>query len=147
MTYTDLKKAINQKIASLYTSNTPKIYSDLQVDQDFERPCFFTSLVPVSISPINYNTIDKKFDIIITYFPKQVSEQQILNLIELIETKFTLGFGAGTDRYIDVESFDWKYTSKQIEIVIGIRYQDEIDHSTVSELMQNIEINQSIILT
>ena len=58
MTILEVKKGLIDKMKTVFTEDKFEYYG-FDVKEGYKRPCFFTQIKPVDISPLNYNSKKK----------------------------------------------------------------------------------------
>lgn len=116
------------------------------VVENYERPCFFTQIVPVSNQGENYNTRKKVVLFYITIFQNEVDEAEALDMIDTIQDLFGLAVKI-KDRAVDVTDFDWQWigTEKYVpELSITLEWYDDIIHEDDSPIIGSVAINSRL---
>ena len=143
MTLIDVKKALLDLLKSEFPDY--KYYST-DVIEAYDRPCFFTQLKPLEVSPVNYNTMYNSMAFYITYLQKSKDEVETLRVIDRIKDIFGLFVKVGS-RAIDVKGFDWDYVGidRNIpQITINLELCNLITHQDDSEVIDNVEFTKKV---
>lgn len=145
MTLSDLKAGLISLLKTRYPEKKYKYYSKMVVE-NYERPCFFTQIVPVSNQGENYNTRKKVVLFYITIFQNEVDEAEALDMIDTIQDLFGLAVKI-KDRAVDVTDFDWQWigTEKYMpELSITLEWYDDIIHEDDSPIIGSVAINSRL---
>lgn len=143
MTLIDVKKALLDLLRSEFPDY--KYYST-DVIEAYDRPCFFTQLKPLEVSPVNYNTMYNSMAFYITYLQKSKDEVETLRVIDRIKGIFGLFVKVG-NRAIDVKGFDWDYVGidrNTPQITINLEWLTKISHPDNSVVIENVEISKKV---
>lgn len=145
MTLIELKSGLNQLLQRQFPKPKYKYYS-MAVIEGYDRPCFFTQIRPVDISPANYNTRHCQVMFYITYLQEQANETEILDFIQIMENLFGLAVQIGTQS-VNVLDFGWNYvgTDRNIpEIAVELEWMDKIEHQHDAPLVEQIMIKNEM---
>lgn len=142
MTISELKKGLLEKMQSIFPKEKYKYYS-MAVVEGYKRPSFFTSIKPVRMEPVNYNSRINVVTFYINYMQLHIDEAAALDVIQKIRDLFGLSVKIN-DRYVDVIGFDYDFigTEQNIpEISIELEWMDQIEHVNNQPLMMSVETN------
>lgn len=142
MTISELKKGLLEKMQSIFPKEKYKYYS-MAVVEGYKRPSFFTSIKPVRMEPVNYNSRTNVVTLYINYMQSHVDEAEALDVIQKLKDLFGLSVKIN-DRHVDVIGFDYDFigTEQNIpEISIDLEWMDRIEHVNNQPLMMSVEAN------
>ena len=143
MKLTEVKKALLELLKSEFPEF--KLYSSAVIEA-YDRPCFFTQLKPIEVSPSNYNSMLNKMAFYITFLQKSMDEVEALKVIEKLKDIFGLFVKVGS-RAVDVTGFDWDYVGldRNIpQITVNLEWLTKISHPDNSEIIENVEISKKV---
>ena len=115
MTLLELKKALIQKMQTLYPS-TEYHYYGVEVVEGYVKPAFFTQLKPVTMDFANKNSTENVLAFYITYFQKQTDEVDMLRKVDGIRALFGKYLQVG-DRAVDITDFSFDYVGNDRNIL------------------------------
>lgn len=131
MTIFDVKKALISKMKTLFSDDEFNYYSK-EVTEGYERPAFFTTLKPISVEPLNYNSQNNQYCFYIDYVQKTEDEADALNVAQKIKDLFGLFVKVG-NRAVNVTGFNFDFIGKtkdQLEVAVDLQWIDRIKHNT-----------------
>ena len=143
---TELKKGMNAVLRELYPKGY-KIYGN-EVAEGYEKPSFFTQLIPATMENATQHTTNNTMLFVITYFQKQKDEADNFRKITEIRKAFGLKVEIA-DRQINVEEMDFQFIGEEgniLQIQVTINYTDDIgeeeqQHETVGGVVTRMEVN------
>ena len=140
----DLKAALNGVIQNKYGSSY-KYYGN-EISEGYEKPSFFTQLLPINLNPITINFSEKRFSFIITYFSKRIDEEDSLTKVSELMEAFGLKVKV-KDRYINVSEFEYEFVGEKSNILqmsLNVSFMDEIKKEETHQLMNELGVNQRL---
>ena len=141
MTILEVKKGLIDKMKTVFTEDKYEYYG-FDVKEGYKRPCFFTQIKPVDISPLNYNSKKIQATFYIDYLQKSINEVDALSVTQKLQDLFELYVKIG-DRAVYVNGFDWDYvgTNKNIiEISIDLEWYVRISHNEEFPIMETANL-------
>lgn len=145
MTYVELKAKLIALMKTIYPVTEYEYYSMI-VEEEYERPSFFTYLQPLEISGDNYNTMHHLLAFNIEYRQESLSEEDILEKVYQLEYLFGLSVKVG-ERAVDVTSYSWDYigSGRNIaQITVNLEWSEKIERKETETLMQVVQVNRTI---
>lgn len=121
-------------------------YYSMAVTEDYDRPCFFTQVKPVDMSPANYNAVKKQVLFYITYLQSEVDEAEIYRVIDTVRDLFGLYIIVG-GRAVKVGAFDYDFIGSDrnvAEISIELSWHDRIVRDEEYDIMETLELDQGL---
>ena len=140
----DLKAALNGVIQNKYGSSYK--YYGIEITEGYEKPSFFTQLLPVNLNPITTNFSEKRFSFIITYFSKKVDEEDALTKVSELMDAFGLKVKV-KDRYVNVSEFEYEFVGEKSNILqmsLNVSFMDEIKKEETQQLMNELGVKQRL---
>lgn len=140
----DLKAALNGVIQNKYGSSYK--YYGIEITEGYEKPSFFTQLLPVNLNPITTNFSEKRFSFIITYFSKKVDEEDALTKVSELMDAFGLKVKV-KDRYVNVSEFEYEFVGEKSNILqmsLNVSFMDEIKKEETRQLMNELGVKQRL---
>ena len=140
----DLKAALNGVIQNKYGSSYK--YYGIEITEGYEKPSFFTQLLPVNLNPITTNFSEKRFSFIITYFSKKVDEEDSLTKVSELMDAFGLKVKV-KDRYVNVSEFEYEFVGEKSNILqmsLNVSFMDEIKKEETQQLMNELGVKQRL---
>ena len=140
----DLKAALNGVIQNKYGSSYK--YYGIEITEGYEKPSFFTQLLPVNLNPITTNFSEKRFSFIITYFSKKVDEEDALSKVSELMDAFGLKVKV-KDRYVNVSEFEYEFVGEKSNILqmsLNVSFMDEIKKEETRQLMNELGVKQRL---
>lgn len=128
-----------------YLEETYQYYS-MAVVENYERPCFFTQLLPVDMRPENYNSRRNEVVFYITILLDEADEARMLDMIQRIRDLFGLNVMIG-DKSVNVTDFDWNYagTDRNIpELSVSLEWLDRIEHKNDAPVVERVITNNEV---
>ncbi len=141
MTLSEVKKALLELMQTIFPAEAYKYYS-MAVIEDYDRPCFFTQIKPVTMAPANYNSRNNTISFYITYMQEEIDEADALDVIQKLRDLFGLAVKVN-DRAVKVVGFDYDFigSNRNIpEITVDFEWMDRIEHVENLPLMEEAEI-------
>ena len=141
MTILEVKKGLLDKMKTIFPEEKFGYYG-LDVIEGYKRPCFFTQIKPVEISPFNYNSKKIQATLYIDYMQKTIDEVDALSVIQQLEDLFGLSVKI-YDRAVYINGFDWDFvvTNKNItEITVDLEWHVRISHNETFPIMETANI-------
>ena len=141
MKIAEVKKGLLDQMAVAFPKKKFKYYSQAVVE-NYERPCFFTQLKPIDMSPENHNTVKNTFAFYITYMPKSVDEVEQYEVVEKIREIFGLYIKVG-DRAVDVTEFEYDFTGTNrnvLQITVTLEWMDHINRKVTEPVIESVEL-------
>lgn len=142
MTLAELKKGLLTLMKSVFPENEYHYYS-MDVMEDYDRPCFFTTLKPVDTDPANYNSRNNIVTFYIDYFQEEVDELNLLNTIDKLRDLFGL-FVNIEGRAVKTSGFEWDFVGAErytAEIKVDFQWMDRIEHVQPEEMIESVYTN------
>ena len=121
-------------------------YYSMDVVEGYDRPCFFTQILPLDMRPENLNSRKCEVVFYITIMLEIADEAMELDMIERIRELFGLYVKIG-EKAIDVTDFDWSYsgTDRNVpEISVTLEWYERIEHKTDAQLIEQVITNQEM---
>lgn len=118
----------------------------MAVVENYERPCFFTQLLPVDMRPENYNSRRNEVVFYITILLDEADEARMLDMIQRIRDLFGLNVMIG-DKSVNVTDFDWNYagTDRNIpELSVSLEWLDRIEHKNDAPVVERVITNNEV---
>lgn len=140
MTLLELKKALIQKMQTLYPATEYRYYG-IEVVEGYAKPAFFTQLKPVTMDSANKNSTENVLAFYITYFQKQTDEVDMLRKIDGIRELFGSFIRVG-DRAVDITDFSFDYAGNDrniLEISFGLEFFGKLEQGTGAGLISAVE--------
>ena len=137
MTILEVKKGLLDKMKTIFPDDKFAYYG-MDVTEGYKRPCFFTQIKPVEISPFNYNSKKIQATLYIDYMQKTIDEVDALSVIQQLEDLFGLSVKIN-DRAVYINGFDWDFvgTNKNItEITVDLEWHVRISHDETFPIME-----------
>ena len=143
---TELKKGMIAVLRELYPTGY-KFYGN-EVVEGYEKPSFFTQLIPVIMENVTQHTTNNTMLFVITYFQKNKDEADNFKKITEIRKAFGLKVEVA-DRQINVEELDYQFVGEEgniLQIQVTINYIDNIEneeeqHETIGGVVTRMEVN------
>lgn len=143
---TELKKGMIAVLRELYPKGY-KFYGN-EVVEGYDKPSFFTQLMPVTMENVTQHTTNNTMLFVITYFQKNKDEEDNLKKITEIRKAFGLKVEVA-DRQINVEELDFQFVGEEgniLQIQVTINYIDDIEneeeqHETIGGVVTRMEVN------
>lgn len=135
----ELKKGLLDVLKGLYPDGY-RFYG-IEVTEGYEKPSFFTQLVPVLVEPQTQRITDNIFLFAITYFQKKPDESDALEKINKIREAYGIKVRIW-DRYVNVDSFSYEFVGNERnipQIQITVSFKDQIAWEEEREVMENVE--------
>lgn len=140
-----MKAGLLKLLETEYPKETYKYYS-MAVVENYERPCFFTQLLPVDMRPENYNSRKNEVVFYITILLEKADEARMLDMIQHIRDLFGLNVMV-RDKSVNVTDFDWNYTGKDRnipEIAVSLMWFDRIEHKNSAPVVEQVVTNNEL---
>lgn len=140
----DLKNALVNVIENKY-GKSYKYYGN-EVTKGYVKPSFFTQLLPVNLDNVTTNFSERKFSFIITYFQKDVDEEDALTKVSELMEAFGLKVKVN-DRYVNVSDFEYDFVGEKSNILqmsLNVSFMDEIKKEETHQLMKELGVNQRL---
>lgn len=140
MTLLELKKALVQKMQTLYPSTEYRYYG-VEVVEGYVKPAFFTQLKPVTMDFANKNSTENVLAFYITYFQKQTDEADMLRKVDGIRELFGRFIRVG-DRAVDITDFSFDYVGNDrniLEVSFDLEFFGKLEQETGAELISAVE--------
>ena len=143
---TELKKGMIAVLRDLYPTGY-KFYGN-EVVEGYDKPSFFTQLIPVTMENITQHTTNNTMLFVITYFQRNKDEADNLKKITEIRKAFGLKVEIA-DRQINVEEMDFQFIGEEgniLQIQVTINYIDDIEkeeeqHEAIGGVVTRMEVN------
>lgn len=123
---TELKKSMLAVLKERYPSGY-RFYGT-EVEEGYEKPSFFTQLIPVMMENSAQQVTDNLFLFVITYFQKQRDETDALEKVSEIQEAYGLKVRVG-NRYVNVTEVSCDFVGNGgniLQIQVTISYKDQI---------------------
>ena len=140
MTLLELKRALIQKMQTLYPSTEYRYYG-VEVVEGYVKPAFFTQLKPVTMDFANHNATENILSFYITYFQKQTDEADILRKVDGIRALFGKYLQVG-DRAVDITDFSFDYVGNDrniLEISFDLEFFGKLERETDAGIISVVE--------
>lgn len=140
MTLVELKKALLNKMKSIYPESAYRYYG-VEVVEGYKKPSFFTQLKPVTLTPNNHNSTENVLTFYITYFQKQVDEVDMLKKVDELRALFGMYIMVG-DRAADITNFDFDYAGNDkniLEVSFDLEFFGKIEPNNDAPLIEGVE--------
>lgn len=142
----ELKKSLISVLRELYPE-CYKFYGN-EVVEGYEKPSFFTQLIPVTMENATQHTTNNTMLFVITYFQKKKDEEDNLEKITEIRKAFGLKVEAA-GRQINVEEIDFQFVGEEgniLQVQVTINYIDDIEkeeeqHEAIGGVVTRMEVN------
>ena len=138
MNLKEVKKGLLETLKEIFPEKKYKFYAK-EVVEGYERPSFFTQIVPVEMEPENYNTRKCRVTFYIYYMQESTDEVEMMDVIDKIRNAFNLYVIIG-NRAVDVNGIEWQYTGEERnipEIALDISWMEKIEHENSAEIMRD----------
>lgn len=125
-----------------YPEKAYKYYS-MAVMENYDRPCFFTQLLPVDMQPENYNSRKNIVAFYVTVMLRQTDEAKILDMIQEIRDLLGLSVMIGKQS-VNVTDFDWSYTGsdRNIPVIsVSLEWLDKVIHKNDAPIAEQVITN------
>lgn len=136
----ELKKGMLAVLKGLYPSGY-RFYGT-EVEEGYEKPSFFTQLVPVMMENGAQQVTDNVFLFVITYFQKDRDEVDALEKASEIQEAYGLKVRVA-DRYINVTEISYDFVGNGgniLQVQVTVSYKDQIGkHKEEQALMETVE--------
>ena len=134
ITLIDIKKSINQVLKSNFSDI--KIYSN-DTKEGFNRPAFFTSIIPITSDYETVNFTSNKLMIVINYFSKNGTELENIKMHDELKKAF------GMNLKVSQRSFILRnIRSEIVDEVLQFRF--DLDYYVDIEKIDNYEIMKEL---
>ena len=136
MTLLELKKALIQKMQTLYPATEYRYYG-IEVVEGYAKPAFFTQLKPVTMDSANKNSTENVLAFYITYFRKQTDEVDMLRKIDGIRELFGSFIRVG-DRAVDITDFSFDYVGNDrniLEVSFDLEFFGKLEQEADAEMI------------
>lgn len=140
MTLLELKKALIQKMQTLYPSTEYRYYG-VEVVEGYVKPAFFTQLKPITMDFANKNSTENVLTFYITYFQKQTDEADMLRKVDEIRELFGQYLQV-CGRAVDITDFSFDYVGNDrniLEISFDLEFFGKLEHGTDAEIISAVE--------
>ena len=141
MTVFEVKKALVEKLNAAFPN--VNIYAR-EVIEDYKRPAIFTTLKPVLVEPINYNSQNNQYCFYIDYIAKTDIEVEALKIVQQVHDLCGLYIKVGK-RTVNVTGFDFEFIGKtkdKLEIAVDLQWTDKIKHEAEDvPLIERVQTN------
>lgn len=142
----ELKKGLIAVLREKYPKGY-KFYGN-EVTEGYEKPSFFTQLIPATMENATQHTTNNTMLFVITYFQKQKDEADNFKKITEIRKAFGLKVEVA-DRKINVEELDYQFVGEDgniLQIQVTINYIDDIEkeeeqHEAIGGVVTRMEVN------
>ena len=142
----ELKKGLIAVLRKQYPKGH-KFYGN-EVIEGYEKPSFFTQLIPATMENATQHTTNNTMLFVITYFQKQKDEADNFRKITEIRKAFGLKVEVA-DRQINVEELDYQFVGEEgniLQIQVTINYIDDIEkeeeqHEAIGGVVARMEVN------
>ena len=142
----ELKKSLISVLRELYPKGY-KFYGN-EVVEGYEKPSFFTQLIPVTMENATQHTTNNTMLFVITYFQKKKDEEDNLRKIAEIRKAFGLKVEVA-GRQINVEEIDFQFVGEEgniLQVQVTINYIDDIgkeeeQHEAIGGVVTRMEVN------
>ena len=142
----ELKKGLIAVLRKQYPKGY-KFYGN-EVIEGYEKPSFFTQLIPATMENATQHTTNNTMLFVITYFQKQKDEADNFRKITEIRKAFGLKVEVA-DRQINVEELDYQFVGEEgniLQIQVTINYIDDIkkeeeQHEAIGGVVTRMEVN------
>ena len=119
ITLLDIQKAISRKLDSKFSDY--RIYTE-EVKKDLKRPSFFINIMPISTD--NYVAYkDKLVNIDIMYLSENETNEENLNMINLLEDLFNMTLNVN-DREFTIKSLNFKVIDNILHCIFSLDFVD-----------------------
>lgn len=143
---TELKKGMIAVLRELYPKGY-KFYGN-EVVEGYDKPSFFTQLIPVTMENVTQHTTNNTMLFVITYFQKNKDEADNFKKITEIRKAFGLKVEIA-DRQINVEEMDFQFIGEEgniLQIQVTINYIDDMEneeeqHEPMGGVVTRMEVN------
>lgn len=136
----ELKKGMLAVLKGLYPSGY-RFYGT-EVEEGYEKPSFFTQLVPVMMENGAQQVTDNVFLFAITYFQKDRDEMDALEKASEIQEAYGLKVRVA-DRYVNVTEISYDFVGNGgniLQVQVTVSYKDQIGkHKEEQALMETLE--------
>lgn len=140
----ELKKALVDVIRSKYGKSYK--YYGIEVTEGYEKPSFFTQIVPVEMENVTTNFADSAYSFVITYFQKQIDEADALQKVSELREAFGLKVKV-EDRYVSVTDFDYEFVGEKnniLQMSLNVSFKDGIKKEETHQVMKELGVKQRL---
>lgn len=120
-------------------------YYGIEVTEGYEKPAFFTQLVPIRLQGETKNAADSAYSFVITYFQKKIDEVDALTKLSEIREAYGLKLRIG-DRYVNVDDVDYDFVGERnniLQITVGISFKEKVMKAgSTQPLMKHLMMNE-----
>lgn len=144
ITVVELKKALIDVIKNKY-GKSYKYYGN-EVTEGYDKPSFFTQIVPVQNENVTTNFSERKYSFVITYFQKEIDEEDALTKFSELVEAFGLKVKVN-NRYVNVSDFDYEFIGEKnniLQMSLNVSYMDGIKKENTHQIMNKLSVNQRL---
>lgn len=133
---TDLTKAINRILKSNFPNH--KIYAG-EVTEGFQRPSFFTQIIPLSMEYENVNYKSNRLMVVITYFNQNDTELENLKMYDSLIEVFGRTLKVN-NRYLSLRNISSSKADGSLQFSFDLDYWSRLSKEEEYELMRELEM-------
>ena len=138
-----IKSACNRVLRNSFPKM--KIYGN-DSSEGLERPCFYTEIVPYTLTYETVNMVHQRCGFKISIFEKKADETFQLKTLAKIREAFGMKLHI-EDRQLQITDLDFETTGKNndiFQITLTIEWFDSITKAVTQPLMENVAITENI---
>lgn len=134
----EINKAINKKLKVNFKNHT--LYAG-EVTKGFERPSFFTQVIPLRKDYETTNYKSENLMVTITYFNKNDTELENIKMHD--ELMLVLGDRLNVkNRVLKLKNLRTNNTDGVLQVVFNLEFHSQLKKEETHELMMDLEIEQ-----
>ena len=145
MTILEVKKGMLLQMQKILPKSKYKYYAKAVVEE-YQRPSFFTQIVPLQMEPENYNSRSNVATFYIAYMQESADEADALEVIQRIRDTFGLYVMVG-NRAVKITDFEYSFagTERNIpEITMNLEWMDRIEHKETDQVMESLILKRKM---
>lgn len=140
----DVKKALIDVLKKVFGKKYK--YYGIEVSEGYEKPSFFTQMIPISMENETTNITSSAYSFVITYFQQKIDEADALEVFSKIREGYGLKVKIG-DRYINVTDVDYDFVGEKsniLQVTVNVLFKDKIEKEETAQIMKQMEIKRKM---
>lgn len=121
-------------------------YYGIEVTEGYDKPSFFTQIVPVQMENVTTNFTDSAYSFVITYFQELIDEEDALQKVSELREAFGLKVKV-EDRYVNVTDFDYDFVGEKnniLQMSLNVSFKDGIEKEKTHQVMKELGVKQRL---
>ena len=140
----DVKKALIDVLKKIFGKKYK--YYGIEVSEGYEKPSFFTQMIPIDTGNETINTANSAYSFVITCFQEKIDEADALETFSKIREGYGLKVKIG-NRYINVTDVDYDFVGEKrniLQVTVNVSFKDKIEKEETAPIMREIEITKKM---